>query len=67
VEKVIAAARGLGIPVHHGYRDEKVWPRGFPTYFTENELIGGFEWVDEIIIGDGFFEVCLYTPPVQPS
>jgi len=53
------------IPVHHGYRDEKVWPRGFLTYFTENELIGGCEWVDEIIIRNGFFEVYLHTHPVQ--
>jgi carboxylesterase type B len=62
VGKLVAAARGTGIPVPHGFRDEKLWPRGFPTYFTENELIDGCEWVDEIIIGDGFFEVCLHNP-----
>ena len=56
VEKVVDAIQGVGVFLHHSYRDEKFWPREFPTYFTEDELIGGCEWVNEVIIGDAFFE-----------
>jgi hypothetical protein len=56
VEKVVDAIQGVGVFLHHRYRDEKFWPKGFPTYFTEDALIGGCEWVNEVIIGDAFFE-----------
>jgi carboxylesterase type B len=58
VEKLVDAIKGVGVFLHHSYRDEKFWPRGFPTYFTEDKLIGGCEWVNELIIGDAFYEVC---------
>jgi carboxylesterase type B len=65
VEKLVDAIQGVGIFLHHSYRDEELWPRGFPTYFTEDDLIGGCEWVDEVIIGDTFFEVSL-CPFLKP-
>ena len=69
VEKVVDAIQGVGVFLHHSYRDEKFWPKGFPTYFTEDELIGGCEWVNEVIIGDAFFEASTspYTSGCQNS
>ena len=60
VQKLIDAIQGTGVFFHHSYQDEKFWPRGSPTYFTEDELIGGCEWVGEIVIGDAFFEVSCF-------
>lgn len=57
VERLVEAVDGVGIPLFRAYRDEVVWPRGFPGYFTERELIADCEWVDEVVIGDSFFEV----------
>lgn len=62
-EKVVDAIQGVGVFLHRSYRDEKLWPKGFPTYFTEDELIGGCEWLNEVIIGDAFFEAS--TSPIQ--
>ncbi|PVH81523.1 alpha/beta-hydrolase [Cadophora sp. DSE1049] len=56
VELLVDAIKGVGIPLFRSYRDEGFWPDGFPGYFTEGKLIAGCEWVDEIIIGDSFFE-----------
>ena len=60
VKKLVDAIQGVGIFLHHSYQDENFWPRGFPTHFTEDELIGGCDWVDEIVIGDAFYEVCAF-------
>jgi hypothetical protein len=57
MKKLVDAVHGVGVFLHHSYQDENFWPRGFPTYFTEDELIGGFDWVYEIVIGDAFYEV----------
>lgn len=65
VEKLVDAIQGVGVFLHHSYRDEKFWPKGFPTYFTEDELIGGCEWVNEVVIGDAFFEAS--TSPILKS
>lgn len=50
VEKLVEAVNGVEIPLFNSLRDEGFFTRGFPTYFTEDELIRGCEWVDEIVI-----------------
>jgi hypothetical protein len=62
VDKLIEAVNGVGIPLFNSLRDEGFFSRGFPTYFTQDELIGGCEWVDEIVIVDGFSEVSASQP-----
>jgi carboxylesterase type B len=56
-EKLVQSIMAVGMPMFHIYQDESFFSRGFPTYFTENELLAGCEWVDEIVIGDCFYEV----------
>jgi hypothetical protein len=57
VEKLVEAIQGVGIPLFKSLRDDQFFTRGFPSWYTENELIGNCDWVDEIVIGDTFFEV----------
>jgi hypothetical protein len=61
VEKLVQSIMAVGMPMFHAYQDESFFPRGSPTYFTKNELLAGCEWVDEIVIGDCFFEVSPLT------
>lgn len=64
-EKLVEAIKGVGIPLFRGLRDSEFWPKGFPSYYMEGDLIASCEWADEIIIGDSFFEVC-YPPYLNP-
>jgi hypothetical protein len=58
VEKWIEAVNGVGIPMFNILRDESFFPKGFPTYWSEDEIIGNCEWVDEVVLGDAYLEVC---------
>lgn len=57
-QKLVEAVRGVGLPFFTVYRNVGFFDRGFPTYFSEERLIGECEWVNEVMIGDGYFEVC---------
>lgn len=65
-EKLIEAIDGLGITQFNSLRDEGFYTRGFPTWWTQDEMIGSCEWVDKVMIGDAFLEVCshflIYIP-----
>jgi carboxylesterase type B len=56
VSKLIEAIDGIFIPLFNSLRHESFFPRGYPTWWTEDELIGNCEWVDEVVIGDAFYE-----------
>lgn len=57
VGKLVEAIDGVGIPLFKSLRSKDFFTRGFPSWYTEDELIRDCDWVDEIVIGDGFFEV----------
>lgn len=72
VNKLVEAITEVGIPCFNGLKDEKLFPKGIPTYWSENELVAQCEWVEEVIIGDTFWEasyicfdliVCLQANP----
>ena len=67
VEKIVEASTGVGVLLHRGFRDVNFWPNGFPTYWSEDELIAGCPWVDEVVIGDCFYEVCQSIFPTTHS
>lgn len=49
----------LGIGQFHCFGDKNFFPRGIPTWFTQDEIMGSCDWVDQLMIGDAFMEVCL--------
>jgi hypothetical protein len=57
IEKLIEAVDAIGISSFQSWRDEDFYTRGFPTWYTEGNLIGDCDWVDEVVIGDAYFEV----------
>ena len=65
VEKLIEAVGGVGIPMFNGLRDGSFFPKGSPTYWSEDDLIGNCEWVDEVMIGDAFLEVSQFFSSVH--
>lgn len=56
-EKLVEAISGVGIPLFNSLRDGNFFPRGFPTWWTQDEIMGSCEWIDDVMIGDGFLEV----------
>jgi carboxylesterase type B len=60
VEKIVEAIEGVQIPIFRALAHESFFERGNPTWWTENKLIGECEWVDDIMIGDCFYEVILF-------
>jgi hypothetical protein len=57
VEKLVDVIDGVGVPLFNSLKNEDFYTRGFPTWHNEGELIGNCDWVDEIVIGDEFYEV----------
>lgn len=67
VTKLVEAADALGILLFNSLRSEDFFTRGFPSWHTEGALIGGCDWVDEVVIGDAYFEVSDFSPSLIPS
>jgi hypothetical protein len=56
-EKLVEAIMVLGIPLFNSLGDEGFYTRGIPSWWTQDGIMSGCEWVDEIMTGDAFFEV----------
>lgn len=63
-EKLVEANNGVGVPIHRPFADQEYkgafFSRGVPDWWTENKLLNDCDWVDEVIIGEDFFEVCVF-------
>lgn len=64
-ERLFEASDALGLAVHRSLADQEYegafFSRGCPDWWTENSLLNGCDWVDEVIIGDAFFEVGVFS------
>ena len=60
-ENLVEAIDGVGIPLFNSLRDESFYSRGWPNWWTQDEIIGNCEWVDEVMIGDGFLRYVYFT------
>ena len=63
-EKLVEAINGVGIPLFNSLRDNSFYTRGWPTWWTQDEIISDCEWVDEVVVGDAFFEVSFLSSPL---
>lgn len=57
ISRLVDAIDGVGIVIFSALREERLFPRGSPNWWNQDEIIGGCEWVDSVIIGDCFYEV----------
>jgi hypothetical protein len=57
VEKLVEGVQGIGVFSTPPVAEEGFFDRGVPDWFTEGELIGGCEWVEEIVVGENLYEV----------
>lgn len=56
-DKLVEAINGVGIPLFNSLRDEGFFSRGFPTWWSQDRIMSACDWVDDVMIGDGFLEV----------
>jgi hypothetical protein len=59
-EKLVEAINGVGIPLFNSLRDDSFYTRGWPTWWTQDEIIGDCEWVDEVVVGDAFLRLASF-------
>lgn len=53
------------MPIFRCWKDPGLFQRGFPNVWTEGSLVAGCEWVDEVVIGDSFFEGWLFADSLK--
>lgn len=66
-EELVKAIDGVGIPLFNSLRDASFYTRGWPTWWTQDQIISDCDWVEEVMIGDGFLEVRLFSAFFNPS
>lgn len=59
VEKVVDV-KAQGMMFFHPSADRAFFDRGVPTCFDEGRIVEGCDWVDEIVVGESFSEVCFF-------
>lgn len=57
-DDIVAASEEVGIPHMFVLADETLFPI-LPNTADQGAIINGCDWIDELIIGDTFYEVCL--------
>ncbi|RFU34812.1 hypothetical protein B7463_g1562, partial [Scytalidium lignicola] len=67
-QRLVDAINGVGLPVHRPVYDDQYekafFNKGTPDWWTEDEILERCSWVEEIIIGDTFFEGWILQHPL---
>ncbi|KAH8597396.1 Alpha/Beta hydrolase protein [Bisporella sp. PMI_857] len=65
VDLLVESLSKIHIPVFSGLKHDSFFTRGFPNWWTEDKLIGDCSWVDDVMIGDSFFEGWIFSAELE--